>query len=131
MDDIFVCFCKYDSCKNRKPNPGMLIQAKKKFNINKILTVGKETHLIVINVDPDKGFIDLSKRTISDEDVKQFTDTHKTHIQLYNLFKQLYMKINNIKTMNAIPASIELRDTNLVKNKTIKNTPMQQAATMG
>jgi D-glycero-D-manno-heptose 1,7-bisphosphate phosphatase len=34
LDDIFVCFCKYDSCKNRKPNPGMLIQAKKKFNIN-------------------------------------------------------------------------------------------------
>ena len=23
LDDIFVCFCKYDSCKNRKPNPGM------------------------------------------------------------------------------------------------------------
>jgi len=34
LDDIFVCFCKYDSCKNRKPNPGMLIQAKKKYNIN-------------------------------------------------------------------------------------------------
>jgi len=34
LDDVFVCFCKDDSCKNRKPNPGMLIQAKKKFNIN-------------------------------------------------------------------------------------------------
>ena len=34
LDDVFVCFCKDDSCKNRKPNPGMLIQAKKKFNVN-------------------------------------------------------------------------------------------------
>ncbi len=34
LDDVFVCFCKDDSCKNRKPNPGMLMQAKKKFNVN-------------------------------------------------------------------------------------------------
>ena len=30
----FICFCDNDSCFNRKPNPGMLKKAEKKFNIN-------------------------------------------------------------------------------------------------
>lgn len=78
------------------------VSRKKKVNLNKLLTVGKDILVHVIQVDEDKSMIDLSKRTISDEDVKQFTDTHRTHIQLYNLFKQLYMKINNITELNKI-----------------------------
>ena len=40
------------------------VSRKKKFNINKILTVGKDVHLIVINVDTVKGYIDLSKKRV-------------------------------------------------------------------
>lgn len=78
------------------------VSRKKKINFNKLLTIGKDILVHVIQVDELKNMIDLSKRTISDEDIKQFTDTHKTHIQLYNLFKQLYMKINNITELNKI-----------------------------
>ena len=72
------------------------VSRKKKINFNKLLTIGKDILVHVIQVDESKGMIDLSKRTISDDDIKQFTEIHKSHIQLYNLFKQLYMKINNI-----------------------------------
>ena len=34
LDDIFVCYCDDDSCPNRKPNPGMILKAKKKYNLD-------------------------------------------------------------------------------------------------
>lgn len=73
------------------------VSRKKKVNFNKLLTIGKDILVHVLQVDEDKNMIDLSKRTIGDDDVKLFTDTHRSHIQLYNLFKQLYMKIYNIE----------------------------------
>lgn len=72
------------------------VSRKKKVNFNKLLTIGKDILLHVIQVDEINSMIDLSKRTIGDDDIKQFTETHRSHIQLYNLFKQLYMKIKNI-----------------------------------
>ena len=33
LDDIFVCYCD-DTCSNRKPNPGMILNAKKKYNLD-------------------------------------------------------------------------------------------------
>lgn len=72
------------------------VSRKRKVNFNKLLTIGKDILVHVLQVDEEKNMIDLSKRTIGDDDVKLFTDTHRSHIQLYNLFKQLYMKIYNI-----------------------------------
>jgi translation initiation factor 2 alpha subunit (eIF-2alpha) len=71
------------------------VSRRKKVNLNKLLTIGKDVLLNVIQVDINKQMIDLSKRTISDEDIKLFNEKHKLHIQLYNLFKQLYLKLNN------------------------------------
>ncbi len=34
LKKIFVCYSKNDSCPNRKPNPGMILKAKKLFNIS-------------------------------------------------------------------------------------------------
>lgn len=34
LDYNFVCYCDHESCPNRKPNPGMLFMAKKKFSVN-------------------------------------------------------------------------------------------------
>jgi len=73
------------------------VSRKKKFNVNKILTVGKETHLIVINVDADKGFVDLSKRTINDEEVALFDEKYKVYIKLYNMFRNFFKKYYDYK----------------------------------
>lgn len=78
------------------------ISRKKKINLNKLLTIGKDILVHVIQVDETKSMIDLSKRTIGDDDVKQFTENHRSHIKLYNMFKQLYMKINDITQVDKI-----------------------------
>lgn len=73
------------------------VSRKKRVNLNKLLTVGKDILLNVIQVNPINKMIDLSKRTISDDDIKLFNAKHKTHIQLYNIFKYIYMKLNQIE----------------------------------
>lgn len=65
---------------------------KKNFNINKIFTVGHDVNLIVINVDRDKNYIDLSKRTISDNESDLFTVKLKKYMVLYNMWKYIYQR---------------------------------------
>lgn len=65
---------------------------KKNFNINKIFTVGHDVNLIVINVDRNKKYIDLSKRTISDHESDLFTVKLKKYMILYNMWKYIYQR---------------------------------------
>jgi translation initiation factor 2 alpha subunit (eIF-2alpha) len=65
---------------------------KKNFNINKIFTVGYDVNLIVINVDYEKKYIDLSKRTISDNESDLFTVKLKKYMVLYNMWKYIYQR---------------------------------------
>ena len=65
---------------------------KKNFNINKIFTVGSDVNLIVINVDRNKNYIDLSKRTISDHESDLFTVKLKKYMVLYNMWKYIYQR---------------------------------------
>lgn len=78
------------------------VSRKKKVNFNKLLTVGKDVLLNVIQVDETKNLIDLSKRTISDDDIKSFNEKHKLHIHLYNIFKHIFAKIKNIDRVEKI-----------------------------
>jgi D-glycero-D-manno-heptose 1,7-bisphosphate phosphatase len=34
LNDVFVCYCSDDNCKNRKPNAGMLFKAKDKYGLD-------------------------------------------------------------------------------------------------
>lgn len=43
-------------------------------SINKLIRVGKTEPVVVIRVDSDKGYIDLSKRRVSAEDVEKCTE---------------------------------------------------------
>lgn len=43
-------------------------------SINKLIRVGKTEPVVVIRVDKDKGYIDLSKRRVSPEDVEKCTE---------------------------------------------------------
>jgi len=38
-------------------------------SIQKLIRVGREEVVVVLRVDQDKGYIDLSKRRVSDEDI--------------------------------------------------------------
>lgn len=78
------------------------VSRKKRININKIITVGKEILLIVIQIDKNNGYIDLSKRSINDEEIKLFNEKNKQHIHLYNIFKYIFMKLNKIEKHDQI-----------------------------
>jgi len=78
------------------------ISRKKKVNMNKLLTIGKNIHLIVIAVDEEKGLADLSKRSINEEEINIYNEKNKNHIKLYNIFKSIFMKYNDIKKPDEI-----------------------------
>jgi translation initiation factor 2 alpha subunit (eIF-2alpha) len=71
------------------------ISRKKKVNMNKLLKIGKDVLLIVININ-ENGFIDLSKRSINDEEIKIFGEKNKIYHQLYNIFKHVFIKIKKL-----------------------------------
>jgi translation initiation factor 2 alpha subunit (eIF-2alpha) len=76
------------------------VSRQKKYNINKILKVGQNINLIVIAVDFDKNHIDLSKRTINEEESKMFDLKLRIYMSLYNLWKFIYRRYYNVKTVN-------------------------------
>ena len=78
------------------------VSRKKKINMNKLLTIGKNVLLIVILVDNVKNYIDLSKRSINEEEIIIFTEKNKQHLQLYNYFKYIYMKLNSSEKIDKI-----------------------------
>lgn len=79
------------------------LSRKKKFNINNIVSIDKPIILVVLAVDQEKGYIDLSKRTISNEEVEFFNEQNKKYLFMYNTFKKIFNKINklNIDSVNA------------------------------
>ena len=45
-------------------------------SINKLIRVGRTEPVVVIRVDKDKGYIDLSKRRVSKEDIERCTEKY-------------------------------------------------------
>jgi len=45
-------------------------------SINKLIRVGKTEAVMVMRVDPDKGYIDLSKRRVAPEDTEKCEDRY-------------------------------------------------------
>ena len=45
-------------------------------SINKLIRVGLKEPVVVIRVDKDKGYIDLSKRRVSPEDIERCTEIY-------------------------------------------------------
>ena len=45
-------------------------------SINKLIRVGKTEAVMVMRVDPDKGYIDLSKRRVAPEDIAACEDRY-------------------------------------------------------
>ena len=70
LDYIFTCFCKDNKCKNRKPNPGMILNGAKKFKLDlsksfvigdrwKDIGAGKKANCKTILI--DKNYNELMK----------------------------------------------------------------------
>merc|ERR1719243_542113 len=61
-------------------------------SINKLIRVGKNEVVIVLRVDKEKGYIDLSKRRVSPEDIaeaeERFNKSKMTHSVLRHVAEQ-------------------------------------------
>lgn len=84
------------------------VSRKRNFNINKIFTVGHDINLVVINVDHIKKYIDLSKKSICDNESNLFTEKHKKYMTLYNMWKFIYQKYYNINGNDINTSDLEL-----------------------
>ncbi len=78
------------------------VSRKKKKDINKIMSIGKEMLMIVIATNETKNHIDLSKRTIDDVEEKLFFESSRVYMDLYNRFKYIYMKLMGYDKMDLI-----------------------------
>ncbi len=78
---------------------GLSTRARKK---NQRCFIGQETILLVLSVDEQKGYIDLSKHNISAEELDFFKNKHKSHYELYSFFKYVYFKLKNYESMGEI-----------------------------
>jgi len=58
-------------------------------SINKIIRVGRSEVVLVLRVDKEKGYIDLSKRRVSDEDVAKCTDKYNKSKDVHNIMRHI------------------------------------------
>lgn len=58
-------------------------------SINKLIRVGKQEAVMVMRVDPDKGYIDLSKRRVAPEDVATCEDRYIRAKTVHSILRQV------------------------------------------
>ena len=94
LDDIYVCFSKNDKNFRRKPNPGMLIEAKKKWKINmkKSFIIGDRMKDMIAGKKVGLKTILFSKKKIN----KTTIDTYGDIVINYEIksLRKIYKLIN-------------------------------------
>jgi translation initiation factor 2 subunit 1 len=65
-------------------------------SMNRLIRVGKFEVLVVLRVDPEKGYIDLSKRRVSTEDVKKCEEKYNKSKSVHSILRQV-AKSENVK----------------------------------
>lgn len=65
---------------------------KKRYKLNKIVTIGKEVIVQITGFNNDKNYAELSIRSIIPSDIKEFNNSHRTYLNLYNLWRYVFMK---------------------------------------
>ena len=68
---------------------GREITSKKISNINRVLTIGKDEVLKVLTVDSKKGYIDLSKKEVKNDEIDQCKERYGKSKQVENITKIL------------------------------------------
>lgn len=67
---------------------------KRTKSVQKLIKVGKREPLLVINVDQEKGFVDLSRKRVNPEDIKKWEKRYNLHLKIHNIMKQTAASLN-------------------------------------
>lgn len=68
-------------------------------SINKLIRVGKNEVVMVLRVDKEKGYIDLSKRRVSPEDVMKFEDKYNKAKTVHSMLRHV-AAVSNVDVEN-------------------------------
>lgn len=89
---------------------------KRRYKLNKIVHVGKEVVVQVTGFNTTKNFAELSIRAVNETDVEKFNKSRRNSLNLYNLWRYVYMKLN--PELNMDINKINSDDMNDFMNKT-------------
>jgi len=76
------------------------LSRKKRYKLHKIVNVGKDVIVQVTGFNNNKNFAELSVRAVIASDIENFNKTHRAQLNLYNLWRYVYMKVNPDLNMN-------------------------------
>lgn len=61
---------------------------KRAKSVHRLMKVGKREVLMVTKVDESKGFIDLSRKRVNPDDVKQCEERYNSSLRVHNIMRQ-------------------------------------------
>jgi translation initiation factor 2 alpha subunit (eIF-2alpha) len=92
---------------------------KRKFNIHKIVNVGKDVIAQITGFNNEKNFCELSIRSLVPSDIENFNKNHHSYLKLYNLWRYIYMKMT--PDINMDTEKINSENLNIFMEKTFWN----------
>jgi len=93
------------------------LSKKKRYNVGKIVTVGKNIITMVTGINNDKNYVELSVRVLHVSDIENFQKDHKKYVSLYNLWRYVYLKLN--PDLNMDLKNINIDDLTSFMNNTL------------
>lgn len=66
---------------------------KKRYNLHKIVNIGKEVIMQITGLNQEKNYVELSIRALIDKDIEKFTNYRKRYLAVYNLWRYVFMKL--------------------------------------
>jgi translation initiation factor 2 alpha subunit (eIF-2alpha) len=66
---------------------------KKRYNLHKIVNIGKEVIMQITGLNEEKNYVELSIRALIEKDIEEFTNYRKKYLAVYNLWRYVFMKL--------------------------------------
>ena len=66
---------------------------KKRYNLHKIVNIGKEVIMQITGLNQEKNYVELSIRALINKDIEEFTNYRKKYLAVYNLWRYVFMKL--------------------------------------
>ena len=70
------------------------LSKRKNQNTNKLVKIGKKEILLVLKVDPDNGYIDLSKKRVTLDDYTEFIEKYSNRLVVNQIITNVHNKTN-------------------------------------
>jgi len=70
------------------------VARKRRYNLNKLVSIDKEIVTAITGINKEKNYVELSIRVVTPAEIEKFIINRKSYLNLYNLWRYVYMKLN-------------------------------------